>query len=189
MNRLTASFFALSVAFFADPAFAQSAWRFDRNSTEVAFVTHRFGAVVSTGRFSRFDGTLALDFDQPEKSRIRVSIDTGSVMAGSALVDGFIKGESMLDTARYPTASFTSTSVTRTGDRSLQIKGQLTIRSVTQPITVTAVVDGDIDRARRGDRLPFQADGSFLRPAYGIGKDVNVVDDKVDLVIRGLVTR
>lgn len=189
MSRLTASVLALSVAFFAGPASAQSAWRFERGSTEVSFVTHRFGAVVATGRFGRFDGTLALDFDQPEKSRIRVTIDTGSVAAGSALMDGFIKGQSMLDTARFPTASFTSTSVRRTGERSLEIRGNLTIRSITQPITVTAVVDGDIEKARRGERLPFHADGSFLRPAFEIGRDVNVVDDKVDLVIKGQVMR
>lgn len=189
MNRPTALLFALSATLVAGPASAQSTWRFDRSSTEISFVTHRFGAVVATGRFGRFDGTLALDFDQPEKSRIRVTIDTGSVAAGSSLMDGFIKGESMLDTDRFPTASFTSTSVSRTGERSLEIRGNLTIRSVTQPIAVTAMVDGDIDRGRRGDKLPFNASGSFLRPAFGIGKDVNVVDDKVDLVIKGQVMR
>jgi polyisoprenoid-binding protein YceI len=173
----------------AGPASAQSAWRFDRSSTEVSFVTHRFGTVVATGKFGRFDGTLALDFDRPEKSRIRVTIDTGSVMAGSSLMDGFIKGESMLDTARFPNASFTSTSVTRTGDRSLEIKGNLTIRSITRPITVTATVDGDIDRAKRGDKLPFDANGTFLRPTFEIGRDVNVVDDQVELVIKGQVMR
>lgn len=189
MNRLISPLLALSIALMAGPAAAQSAWRFDRSSTEVSFVTHRFGAVVATGKFGRFDGTLALDFDQPEKSRIRVTIDTGSLQAGSSLMDGFIKGESMLDTARFPNASFTSTSVTRTGDRSLEIKGNLTIRSITQPIAVAVRVDGDVDRARRGDKLPFSASGSFLRPAFELGKDVNVVDDKVDLVIKGQVMR
>lgn len=189
MQYISTPVLALSALLIAGPASAQSAWRFDRSSTEVSFVTHRFGAVVATGKFGRFDGTLALDFDQPERSRIRVTIDTGSVAAGSALMDGFIKGDSMLDTARFPNASFTSTSVRRIGDRSLEIRGNLTIRSITQPITVTAMVDGDIEKAKRGDRLPFHADGSFLRPAFGIGKDVNVVDDKVDLVIKGQVMR
>jgi polyisoprenoid-binding protein YceI len=132
---------------------------------------------------------LALDLDQPEKSRIKVIIETGSVQAGSALMDGFIKGESMLDTARFPTASFASTRVTRTGERTLDISGQLSIRSITQPFTVTAVVDGDLDKARRGDKIPFHAGGSFLRPAFELGRDVNVVDDRVELVIKGQLTR
>lgn len=173
----------------AGPVSAQSTWRIDRAATEISFITKRFGAVVATGRFERYDGVLTLDFDMPEKSRIRVTLETGAIQAGSALMDGFIKGESMLDTVRYPTASFNSARVIRTGERSLEIRGQLTIRGVTQPFTVTAVVDGDIDRARRGDRLPFRANGSFLRPAFGIGRDVNVVDDLVEIAIKGQLSR
>jgi polyisoprenoid-binding protein YceI len=174
---------------FAEPVSAQTTWRFDRSTTDISFVTHRFGAAVATGRFERYDGTLALDFDQPEKSRVRVVIETGSLQAGSALMDGFIKGESMLDVARYPTASFTSARVTRTGERTLEIRGQLSIRAITQPFTVTAMIDGDIDRARRGEKLPFHASGSFLRPAYELGRDVNVVDDAVEIVIKGQLSR
>jgi polyisoprenoid-binding protein YceI len=173
----------------AGPASAQTTWRFDRATTDISFVTHRFGAAVATGKFERYDGTLALDIDQPEKSRIKVVIETNSLEAGSSLMDGFIKGESMLDVARYPTASFTSARVTRTGDRSLEIRGQLSIRAKTQPFTVTAVVDGDIDRARRGEKLPFHASGTFQRPAYDIGRDVNVVDDAVEIVIKGQLSR
>jgi polyisoprenoid-binding protein YceI len=65
----------------------------------------------------------------------------------------------------------------------------LTIKGVTQPFSVKATVDGDIERARRGDVLPFQASGSFLRPAYGIGRDVNIVDDQMDIVIKGRLKR
>lgn len=171
------------------PVSAQTTWRFDRATTEISFVTHRFGATVATGRFERYDGSLALDFEQPEKSRIRVVIETGSLQAGSALMDGFIKGESMLDTQRFATASFTSARVTRIGERSLEIRGQLSIRAITQPFTVTATVDGDLDRVRRGDKIPFHASGSFLRPAFELGRDVNVVDDQVEIVIKGQLSR
>lgn len=173
----------------AAPASAQSTWRLDRAATDISFVAHRFGAVVATGHFERYDGTLALDLDRPERSRIRVVIETGSLQAGSALMDGFVKGASMLDTARFPTASFTSGRVTRTGERTLEITGQLAIRAISQPFTVTATVDGDIDGAIRGERIAFHASGSFLRPAFEIGRDVNVVDDRVDLVIKGQLLR
>ena len=173
----------------AEPAAAQTTWRIERGATDISFVTRRFGAVVATGRFGRYDGTFALDFDQPEKSRIRVTIETASLQAGSATMDGFIKGESMLDTGRYPTASFTSAAVTRTGERSLEIRGQLTIRSITRPFTVRAIVDGDVERARRGEKLPFHASGTFMRPDFELGREVNVVDDLVELAIKGQLSR
>lgn len=181
--------FLLTAVLAASQAQAQSTWGFDRRSTEVSFVGHRFGAVVTNGRFERYDGSFAIDFEHPERSRIRVTLETASIRAGSSLVDGFIAGESMLDAAHYPVASFVSESVSRSGEHNLEIRGRLTIKGVTQPFAVNATVDGDIERAKRGDALPFQASGSFLRPAYGIGRDVNVVDDRIDIVIKGRLTR
>lgn len=180
---------ALATLLAASQTQAQSTWGFDRAATEISFVGHRFGAVVTNGRFERYDGSFAIDFEHPDRSRIRVTLETASIKAGSALVDGFIAGADMLDAARYPQASFISESVSRTGERSLDIRGRLTIRGVTQPFEVRATVAGDVDRARRGDVLPFEASGSFLRPAYGIGRDVNIVDDRIDIVIKGRLKR
>jgi polyisoprenoid-binding protein YceI len=180
---------ALAALLVVEPASAQTGWRFERGATTIEFVTRRFGALVASGRFERYDGALALDFDRPERSRVRVTIETGSLRAGSQLMDGFIKGQSMLDTGRYPTASFNSAGVTRTGERSLEIRGELTIRATTQPFTVTAVVDGDVERARRGDKFPFHARGTFLRTAFDLGRDVNIVDDLVEITIKGQLAR
>lgn len=187
MLRTAAS--ALSVLLFTLPLQAQSNWNFDRAATQIAFVGHRFGAVVTNGRFEHYDGTFAIDFDHPEKSRIKVTLDTASIKAGSALVDGFITGASMLDSARFPTATFVSDSVIRTGERGLDIRGRLTIKGMTHPFQVSVMIDGDVDGARHGDALPFHASGSFLRPVYDIGRDVNIVDDQIDIEIRGRLAR
>lgn len=171
------------------PAAAQAPWAVRPGAAEVAFVARRFGMPTATGRFQQFEGVVALDFDRPERSRIRIRIDTGSLQTGTALVDAFIKGESMLDTARYPVASFVSEAVTRTGDGSLAIRGQLTIRAITRMVTATAVADGEPGAARSGGPLAFHANAAFLRSAFNIGADVNVVDDQVEIAIKGRLSR
>lgn len=171
------------------PASAQTALILRRGEGEVSFVARRFGLPTSTGRFDRVDGTVSLDFERPERSRIRVTLDTASLRTGAALVDGFIKGESMLDVARYPAATFVSEGVTRTGERSLVIHGQLTIRAISRPVNVVAIAYGDPARLGRGGRLPFHATTAFSRAAFAIGRDVNVVDDEVEIQIRGEVSR
>jgi polyisoprenoid-binding protein YceI len=181
--------FALGTLLFGLPAQAQSSWNFDRAATQISFIGHRFGTVVTNGRFERYDGTFSIDFDHPEKSRIRVTLETGSIKAGSPLVDGFIAGASMLDSAAYPTATFVSDSVTRTSEHDLEIRGRLTIKGMTHPFTVRAMINGDIGKARRGEALPFRASGSFLRPTYDIGRDVNIVDDQIDIEIQGRLAR
>jgi polyisoprenoid-binding protein YceI len=171
------------------PAVAQTPWAFQPGTAEVSFIARRFGLPTASGRFQHFDGVIALDFDRPERSRIRIRIDAGSLQTGTALVDAFIRGESMLDTARYPMASFVSDSVTRTGDGSLSIRGQLTIRAITRSVTATAIADGDPGAARRGEPLAFHANAAFPRSAFNIGADVNVVDDQVEIAIKGRLSR
>jgi len=170
-------------------AFAQENWSLSKGGGEVAFVARHFGIQTASGRFGTVDGTLALDFDRPEHSRIRMTIQTASLRTGADLVDGFIKGQTMLDVAHYPVASFVSQQVVRTGERSLSITGQLTIRGASQPVTVIAVAESDPSGLRTGGNLPFHANASFSRAAFGIGREVNIVDDQVELDIKGVVSR
>jgi polyisoprenoid-binding protein YceI len=176
---------AMIALFWVGAADAQTSWPLRPGAGEVGFVARRFGVPTASGQFQRYDGVMVLDFAHPERSRIRISIDTTSLHTGAALVDDFIKGESMLDTAHHPIASFTSDSVTRTGERSLAIQGRLTIRSVTHPVAATAVAEDDVGAAERNGRLQFRASAAFSRSAFGIGREVNVVDDQVEIAIKG----
>ena len=160
-----------------------------QGSGEVSFTAKRFGVPTASGIFDHVEGAISLDFEHPERSRIRMTIETASLHTGTALVDGFIKGESMLDVGHYPTASFVSEQISRVDGRSLLIHGRLTIRGATQPVDVNAVAERDPAELRPGERLPFRASTAFSRSAFAIGRDVNVVDDRVDLSIRGEVVR
>ncbi|SDF60829.1 MULTISPECIES: YceI family protein [Bosea] len=170
-------------------AFAQDVWSLSRDGGTVAFVARHFGIPTASGRFGTVDGTIALDFDRPERSRIRMTIQTASLRTGADLVDGFIKGQTMLDVAHYPVASFVSQQVARTGERSLSITGQLTIRGASQPVTVIAVAESDPAGMRAGGTLPFHASASFSRAAFAIGREVNIVDDQVEIDIKGVISR
>jgi polyisoprenoid-binding protein YceI len=188
MMRKLLAILALLVLGLPGDAQAQSAWRIDPAKTEIGFVTRKFGAVVARGRFARYDGVLALDFDRPERSRIRLTIETASVGTGSTTIDTFLKGPSMLDTARFPMASFNATRVSAGSDHAVEIAGQLTIRTIAQPFAVQVMLDGNPETARRGERFAFHGSGTFLRPEFDLGRDVNVVDDAVEITIRGEVT-
>ena len=178
----------LSVAL-AMAASAQSPGSLRQGVSEVSFVAKRFGVPTASGVFDRVDGAISLDFERPERSRVRMTIETASLRTGTPLVDGFIKGESMLDVGRYPTASFVSEQVSRIGARSLVIRGRLTIRATTQAVTVSAIAERDPVALRPGERLPFRATTAFSRNAFAIGRDVNVVDDQVELIVRGEILR
>ena len=56
---------------------------------------------------------------------------------GVATFNEHIQGEDFLDTAKYPTATFKSTKVVFDGDKPASIEGQLTLKGVTRPVTLT----------------------------------------------------
>jgi polyisoprenoid-binding protein YceI len=186
IRSLLALFLSAAVAMAVS---AQPTGSLRQGASEVSFVAKRFGVPTASGTFDHVDGAVSLDFERPERSRIRVRIETASLRTGTALVDVFIKGESMLDVSRYPTASFVSEQISRAGERNLVIRGRLTIRATTQQVSVNAIAERDPTALRPGERLPFRATTAFSRNAFGIGRDVNVVDDEVDLAIRGEILR
>ena len=104
---------------------------------------------VRPGRQNRFGWTSPL---------IPSSVDTGS-----DLFNGHIQATDFLDTADYGTATFKSTSVKFSGDKPVSIEGNLTLKGVTKPVTLT----GDLvqpgaeydeeGRDRRGCQHPDQA--------------------------------
>lgn len=76
--------------------------------------------------------------DQEAKTgAVDIVIDTRSVETGSATFNEHIQGEDFLSTAQYPTATFKSTKVVFEGDQPATIEGDLTIKGITQPVTLT----------------------------------------------------
>ena len=100
--------------------------------------------------FERYSGVLAMDVQFPERSKIELDIDSRSAV----LKDDWVKpGDvkkiletaqmDMLDSAKYPKLHFVSTSVTAAPNGHFTVQGNLTIRNVTNPVTVAVVHKGN----------------------------------------------
>ena len=77
-------------------------------------------------------------FDKVAKTgSVDVVIDTKSVDTGFPVFNEHIQDEDFFDTAKYPTATFKSTKVVFDGDKPVSIEGNLTIKGITKPVTLT----------------------------------------------------
>ena len=86
------------------------------------------------GRFTDVEGTLHLG-DDPKQSKVEVTIKADSLTSAHADRDGHLKSPDFLDVAVYPTLDFVSNSV-EGSDTKWQVSGGLTIKSVTNPVTL-----------------------------------------------------
>jgi polyisoprenoid-binding protein YceI len=108
----------------------------DGTHTFPRFSYSHFGYSTQLSSFSKTTGKVVFDAEA-KKGSVDIVIDTKSVSTGFADFNEHIQGEDFLDTTKFPQATFKSTKVVFDGDKPQLIEGNLTIKGVTKPVTLT----------------------------------------------------
>jgi polyisoprenoid-binding protein YceI len=174
------------LALAAPLALAQtSTWKSDPAHSEVDFsVTHLTISQVH-GRFGHVTATVTLDEGDISKSSVTATIDVTGIDTGEDARNNHLKTDSFFDVAKFPAATFVSTSVTKTAD-GLSIAGNLTLHGVTKPVVLTAQGPaGPVPGMDHKQHAGFSASTTVSRTAFGIGSTfpTTAVGDDVKLNI------
>jgi polyisoprenoid-binding protein YceI len=184
MKRLAVVTSILALA--APLALAQtSTWINDPNHSEVDFTITHLGISNVHGRFGHIAATIAYNEADITKSTVNATIDVAGLNTGEDARNNHLKSPDFFDVATYPSATFTSTSVAKSGDV-LTINGNLTVHGVTKPVVLTA--DGPRGPAPGMDHKQhagFSASTTIKRSDFGIGPKFGaaMVGDEVKLNI------
>jgi polyisoprenoid-binding protein YceI len=130
------------------------------------------------GKLNEFTGTVQLNGDKPETSKIDISIDMASFETDTAKLTTHLKSADFFDVEKYPKATFTSTEITPGGAAGAThtIKGNLTLRGVTKGISFPATV------AVKADEVTAKSEFSINRKDFNInyaGKADDLIKDQV----------
>jgi len=141
-------------------------------------------------QFDDFDVVLELDNTDVSKSSIEVVIDPKSIQAGSDIWKSHLTGGDYFDVGAHPEITYNSTSVEKTGEDTLKVMGDLTIKGESQPVELDVQLLAAMDHPMSGDPvIGFTASGQLLRSAFGLGKFAPNVSDEIDLTISAEVTQ
>ena len=110
-------------------------YELDVAHTAVEFVARHMLTKVR-GRFTDFSGTIEVA-DRPEDSSVKVEIQTASIQTDTEMRDNHLKSGDFLLIEEYPLITFTSTAVRPTGGTGFELEGDLTIKDVTRPVTLS----------------------------------------------------
>lgn len=125
-------------------AFASDTFKIDPAHSAITFkVRHLLG--TAKGKFTKFNGTIEVERDQPEKSSVTVSIQTSSIDTAIAKRDEHLRSEDFFNVQKYPEITFKSRQVKRTSSNAGEIEGDLTMHGVTRPITLRIELLGTPD--------------------------------------------
>jgi polyisoprenoid-binding protein YceI len=171
MNRRTFTAFAAALLFTGTAAFAQSStWVLDPAHSHADFQVRHMGISNVRGGITGIAGTFVWDDKDISKCSVNVTLDANTVNTNTARRDTDLKSPNFFNVAQYPTITFKSTSVTRTGD-TLKITGDLTLAGVTKSITLD--VDGPTppQTSRNGKVITgLSATGALKRSDFNFGQ-------------------
>ncbi len=180
--KLTPVSLALMAAVLSAPAARAAEYVIDtaKAHASINFRIKHLGFSWLTGRFDTFNGTFSFDEANPEASKVKVEIDTGSVNSNHAERDKHLRSKDFLDSASFPKATFESTSVKMDGDTA-KITGNLTLRGVTKEVTIDATRVGGGPDPWKQYREGFTGTTSLKLKDFGIDFNLGPASEVVEL--------
>ena len=179
---------ALATAVSAPAFAAPETYVIDGSHTFPRFSYSHFGLSKQLSRFDKTSGTIVLD-KEAKTGSVDIVIDTKSVDTGFEVFNGHIQGADFLDTATYPTATFKSTKVVFKGDVPTEVQGDLTIKGVTKPVTLTVTSFVAMPHPMlQKDAIGANATTVIKRTDFNAGKYApNVGDDvTIDIAVEAI---
>jgi polyisoprenoid-binding protein YceI len=184
MRPLIASTLLTASLLCAAPAFADH-YEFDKDHTTILFHVNHIGFSDMIGKFSAFNGSFDFDPAAPEKSKIDVTIDPAGIRTSSTKLDSELQNDKFFNTAKFPSIHFVSVSVTKTGDNTGDVIGNVTLLGVTKPVTLHVHFNkGDYHPMTKMFTAGFSADASFKRSDFGMNAFIPMVGDDVRIEIQ-----
>jgi polyisoprenoid-binding protein YceI len=171
-------------------------YEIDPAHTSVEFVGRHLMITKVRGRFPDVRGRITIT-EEPENSHVEVEIGTASLSSGNSDRDAHLRSGDFFDVEPYPTITFRSTGVWALPDGSWEVVGDLTVRDVTQAVTLRVEFDG-ADLSPAGDeRIGFSGTTDVNREDFGLAWNMALETGgllvgktaRIELAVQAIATR
>jgi polyisoprenoid-binding protein YceI len=141
---------------------------FDTTHSTIGFAVRHMMFAKVRGRFAAFQGTVSLDPEHLERSRVTVEIEAASIDTGTPDRDRHLRSADFFDVEQFPKLTFESTRIEALGGDRYAVHGRLTIHGVEREITLAAEYGGLGKDPWGNERAMFTASGSLNRSDFGL---------------------
>src|SRR3990167_794326 len=153
--------------------------------SSIEFTARQMG-VPMQGQFRKFDAQVAFDPAQLATSRIRFTVDTGSVTMGARETDAELPKAAWFNVPQFPQATFESSAIKALGVGKFDVAGKLTIKGSTVQVSLPVSLSQSGATTTATGTLPIK------RLAFKIGDgewaDTSMVADEVQVKFKLALT-
>lgn len=156
----------------------------DPAHTNVVATWNHLGFSNPGAHFGDVEGTLVYDAESVAASSVEVTIPVDGVDGHSDKFNAHLRSADLFDLAAFPDITFRSTQVESTGEKTLRITGDLTIRGITKPVVLEATLNGAGKHPMSGrPAIGFDATTTVKRSDFGLDYAVPAVSDEIAIRI------
>ena len=156
----------------------------DPNHTQATFSFQHLGLSTFDGKIPAQSGTVTLDPAQKSGS-IEVVFDLKGIATGVPDFDEHLRSKDFFEVEKHPTAVFKANKVTFKGEAPASVAGNLTIKGVTKPVTLTVTSFKCVDQHPM-EKVPAcgaNATASIKRSDFGLTYALPAVLDEIKLEV------
>ena len=143
-------------------------YQLDGTHSRVGFSARHAMVTKVRGSFNEVDGQAYFDADDPGKSWVRVTIQARSIDTRNADRDNHLRSNDFFAMDTYPEITFASTAVERLGGDTWRVTGDLTLKGVTNPVSVDFTYTGAATDPWGNTRVGFEGSTTVNRKDWGI---------------------
>jgi polyisoprenoid-binding protein YceI len=158
----------LAVVLAGSSLMAQTKWNVDNVHSTVRFSVSHLVISEVEGTFKKYSGTITSPAADFTGAVVDFTIDVNSINTDNEGRDKHLLGDDFFSAAKYPNMTFKSTSFKKVSGNNYELKGNLTIRDVTKPVTFKVVYGGTAKDGYGNIKAGFKVTGVIDRFVYGL---------------------
>ncbi|MCW0212746.1 MAG: YceI family protein [Pseudonocardia sp.] len=143
-------------------------YELDPSHSRIGFVARHAMVTKVRGQFNEFAGVVVVDGADLAASTASLTIQAASIDTRNEQRDGHLRSNDFIALEEHPQVTFVSTGVVATGPTSLELTGDLTIKGVTNSVTVPFEFEGAATDPFGNQRVGFEGSVVINRKDYGI---------------------
>lgn len=151
-------------------ATAQDLMIMDESHHFIGFEVDLLGLFKVDGRFNKASGAMKYDASDPAASKVKITVMTASIDTDLDMRDHELRSPVFFDVSNHPTMVFESTETIVTAGSVGIVRGNLTLKGITRPITLQVKArEGARTANKKAMGASFEASGNVRREDYGLG--------------------
>ncbi len=143
-------------------------WAVDTMHSEIGFKIKHMMITNVNGKFGNFAVNVSTNGDDVSTAEIDFSAEVDSINTGVADRDAHIKSDDFFNAEAFPQVKFKSTSFTKKNDEHYELTGHLTVRDITNPITLNVEYSGLVVDPYGQVKTGFVVEGKMKRSDYNL---------------------